>query len=781
MSDEPLARPVVIKDFPGLSTDRDRHELPQACFTPTDNIVFAEAGNLACRKGHVTAGFTPPASSQIISMFGMQRPFEYLLFQQCVNGNVYMGRDFTGTPTSIASGLNVEGLMTMARTRFGEMIGTNGIDRGIYYPGLGSTTFELGVDAPTTQPTINQLAGSGGATVGEYTFYYRYVSKFDSQYTPSNMSPATLVTAAALDAFEWTGFVASSQARVNYIELWRTVAEDAQRIYRIGRFSSGSNVTSSQNNGGNVQFTVDAGEPLELKTGSYITVAGHDVGAYNTQHQVTSVDGNKINTNTAYSSDGTGGSWTFTKYDQDIESDNDLLAYSGDDVMRFTLSNGFPNAQRFVPPPNWKAVCVQHQDCMTYLVDFNYTKGTITTTAGSKTVNGTGTDWTPEMVGRHVHINGEARPLKIAAWVSATQLTLEHPTANALTDASYAIRPPATERNRIYISERDEPESVPVERAIPLQDNKNDDDDLVGAIVVGSNYFAAKTHSLYRLTWVEQPQIDAAAVPVVERGAFNHDCLASYEWVVYSMDSDGPWAFDAGSPIPIDMPVHDYWREKRIDFSKKQWFKTRVDPLHQLVYFYVSLAGQSGDYPRTALVWHIRQKKWTQFSFPWPIGGGELANYQNVRRLIVGIDEGKTLVANEGTRDDGSDITYTWRTGLFEFVLDNNVESERFVNVAFTPTAGAATATLRLYHNHDTAAQTAGGDWKGEGVTSTKGSADFSIDLQTATGWAKLPWSGRGSPSRGQPARYLAIELTGTQSSGDRIEFHQVHIGGVFE
>jgi len=69
-----------------------------------------------------------------------------------------------------------------------------------------------------------------------------------------------------------------------------------------------------------------------------------------------------------------------------------------------------------------------------------YTTGTVDATNGSKTVSGTGTTFTAAMVGRKIRIAQQESYYRIAAFVGATEVTLEAPYQNdTVTDETFSI------------------------------------------------------------------------------------------------------------------------------------------------------------------------------------------------------------------------------------------------------------------------------------------------------------------------------------------------------
>jgi hypothetical protein len=68
-------------------------------------------------------------------------------------------------------------------------------------------------------------------------------------------------------------------------------------------------VLTITNAGGFARLTLAAAPPAPPANGSYIVVSGNSVSGYNVVHQVSATSGATITTTTAYTSDGTSGTW----------------------------------------------------------------------------------------------------------------------------------------------------------------------------------------------------------------------------------------------------------------------------------------------------------------------------------------------------------------------------------------------------------------------------------------------------------------------------------------
>ena len=355
---------------------------------------------------------------------------------------------------------------------------------------------------------------------------------------------------------------------------------------------------------------------------------------------------------------------------------------------------------------------------MTYLVDVEYTAGTISGTTGETTITGVDTSWPTSFVGRTVCPDAisDCGTYTIASVVSETEVTITTPLEHTFSGIDYSVVSPASERNSVYISEQDLPDAVMIQ--IIIQENMRDEDDLVGAVVMGAAYFALKQHSIYRITWAVQPSIDASPMLAVMRGAISHFCADQHEGVLYLMDDEGPYAFQGNQVNPIGVQVADQWSDQVLDFSRKDTWSVRVDPLEELVYFYVTAVGDTGT---RALVYDIRTQTWGQWKYTWQTGDAAKIKYGDQRRLALGVTTDKWYIANQGTLD-GTSGSGTTR-GTVTSATENSL-SDTSSTTSFPPDCdGASIAIVE-------------GTGKGQIVAITARASDNELHVET---WTTVP------------------------------------------
>tara|TARA_R100000458_G_C8275855_1_gene251024 strand:- start:318 stop:3392 length:3075 start_codon:yes stop_codon:yes gene_type:complete len=565
------------------------------------------------------------------------------------------------------------------------LVGVSGDDLTLYQAVAGTAgnkTISHGITSATVSSAFTGGSNAGGASRGNYVCYYRYVDDRDGERYYSNFSVASRVTTARDDKFEWSGLMPPPQARVNKVQLLRSTFNSATVFYVVAELPAGGNVTSATDSSGSMVLTIEKGHGLI--PGCSVTVSGTTGSTGNCHNNiwivssVTETTATMITTCNGGSS--TGGVWKIEGFYNDTLQDATMVAYRGAWRVKALQNNGRPNANRHSVPPNFKKVCCNFQDRMTYLVDVEYSKGTVTGTLGESIVTGTGTDWPRSLTGRTLcpDASADCGTYSIKSVTNTGELVLSKPLEHTFENIAYTINSPSSERNTIYISEQDLPESVSTQ--IVLQENIRDEDNLVGAVVMGTSYYALKEHSIYRITWASQPAIDAQPTLAAMRGAINHFCADQHEGSLYLMDDEGPYIFQGNSVNSIGVEIQNQWSDQVLDFSKKSTWKVRVDPLEEVVYFYVTAVGDSGSKPKRAFVYDIRTKTWTQWKYVWEIADATKISYNNQRRVALGATTEKIYVQNEGFLDgtigDGT-VTGTV-TSASENTLSDTTETTSF-------------------------------------------------------------------------------------------------------
>lgn len=238
--------------------------------------------------------------------------------------------------TSYKSGLNVFQPLCYTRTPNGDLIAVNGVDRGLFWDFATTYTESLGIDKPTTAPTLADDTGGGSVTAsGTYYGYYRYLDKRDWK---SSLSPSTKLatSAAANHRIDWSALVVPSDIRPDRLQLIRNTSGQTATLYHVTTIGVGGaelgTILTSETYSGKVKFVTY--QTHNLPVGAVVAVTGHvDAGAsplYVTTHTVTRVlSATSFVTDINYSADGTLGNWTPTGFVDDSRSDSELNTGSG--------------------------------------------------------------------------------------------------------------------------------------------------------------------------------------------------------------------------------------------------------------------------------------------------------------------------------------------------------------------------------------------------------------------------------------------------------------------
>lgn len=143
--------------------------------------------------------------------------------------------------STIVTGLHVEQDICFAKTPFGELFMTNGIDRGRKWDGVAAAGVVIGLDAPPSAPTVTEDNG-GSSEIGDYQCAYRFG---DAQGNYSDLSPITTVTTSGINKrFDWDTIpIASgtdSSARITKRQLFRTTVDEADIYYLVHEIADNS-------------------------------------------------------------------------------------------------------------------------------------------------------------------------------------------------------------------------------------------------------------------------------------------------------------------------------------------------------------------------------------------------------------------------------------------------------------------------------------------------------------------------------------------------------------
>jgi len=320
-----------------------------------------------------------------------------------------------------------------------------------------------------------------------------------------------------------------------------------------------------------------------------------------------------------------------------------------------------------------------------------------------------------------------------------------------------------TRPNSLLFSEVDEPESVPAENEIVLQENAREHDTIVGLLPFASELLVIQTGHVYSVRYVAQPIIDASVTLVAYRGALNSACAVAMGGVAFLADSYGVWAFDGRSERALSAAVDDYWKDGRIDFSQADKFHMSADYDSKVVRFHYCAPGDTA--PTRALCFCVALEAWWEETYPVPLTA--------TAPLVVGQ---KRTVAYGGAGDfrrfrPGPDteggVGWQYRTGNLRL----NADPSRSVGVVYKPTPSSL--NLSLFYNGSTQARTLpvasdrGTGWvtAGGGTVATLDMSATRSPLGEASGYAQAMFAGRLDPRSAGAERHVAVGLSGTSAA----------------
>lgn len=573
--------------------------------------------------------------------------------------------------------------------------------------------------------------------VGRFLCAYRYVDD-TVPAIPSSLSPiATLDVDSAAAHLAWSNLTAGSEARVARLELWRTTADQALAFYRVAVLPAGATSFTDVLQDEDLTAAVRARPCTANASTDVITCAGHGLapGDIVSFESLTGGAG-LVSNKDYYARDITGTTFKVAATPDGEAVDITTNATAGQALCRsfavlpVVLPDGSPNAYRFRPPPANKSVVVMYQDRAWYAVD-----------SPGRTYSG-------------------------------------------------AALATAAAPNTLYFSELDEPESVPEPNQLILQDNVNGSDRITALMPFGGGMVVFQERHCYRLSYAADPLLDGSFSLLAQRGCLHQRAYDTNEGVAYIADYSGIYILSGADAEPISDVISDFWSEGRIKFSAATNFFMRADPKTGIVrFFYADAALTAGNLPDRALCYHPLAKAWWVEVFGQPVTAATLAKTGGQLSLIAGMSSGAIVRFDAAGSDllaNGSSqgISCSFRTGAMAL----NASNDRGIRLIYKPTAAAATLGLQLhYNNSDTARPAAVASDTGGGFK-TNGGSSATLDMRSArsalgsaNGLAVARYSGRVDDRSAGGDRHLAVGLSVTRPSSEKVTLYGVGVAGVGE
>jgi len=350
--------------------------------------------------------------------------------------------------------------------------------------------------------------------------------------------------------------------------------------------------------------------------------------------------------------------------------------------------------------------------------------------------------------------------------------------------AWYSVDTRKERPNSLWHSEIDEPESVPEEYEIVVQESLGEPDAIVALIPLGSTLLIVQSRHIYKMSYVAQPLLDASIRLADSRGIINARCHATYGGVAYIADYDGMYAFDGSQREDISVPVDNYWSDGLIDFSKRESFYVQASAAEKVIRFFFCKS-TDGALPKRALCYCVATKAWWEEEYaqalpcetiiseagkPLAVNGGEFG--QIIRRSATAVD-----ATSAGT----TGIPFQLRTGAY-MLTD---EPSRKIGVLYKPTSATASLQMRLHYNgSDTHRPNAIQANMGDGFVQEADGASLDMKSSRSTlgsspGYAQAQYAGRFDDRSAGGDRHMAVAVTGVRATTEPVRLFGVTVGGV--
>jgi hypothetical protein len=357
-----------------------------------------------------------------------------------------------------------------------------------------------------------------------------------------------------------------------------------------------------------------------------------------------------------------------------------------------------------------------------------------------------------------------------------------------------------TKPNTLMYSEADEPEAIPEVNELILQTNVRDTDYITALIPYAGALIVTQSRHCHRLSFVNTPAVDATTNLIAYRGCLNQRCWDLYQGVLYVLDDYGLYSLDQqGNVEHLSAGLDSMFREntdsslKQIDFSKRKWFIVRADRALGLVRAHVFFVGDKGTYPTRQIVFCPDLK--TFWLEEYPVQFSSAADIRGPDGSIIQIHGSTGLYhLGVGLTDDGQPVSYSYKSGNFEFVTDMQAkngaqQSSRQISVVYKPTAEDCRLNLSLYYNGSKTprANVARRD-RGVGFIHDDEIPAAFVNLKLlphqeaeTNGVARALFAGKTLEDFSGNDTHVAVQLWGTQTAAGPVTIHTVDLMGVAE
>ncbi len=266
-------------------------------------------------------------------------------------------------------------------------------------------------------------------------------------------------------------------------------------------------------------------------------------------------------------------------------------------------------------------------------------------------------------------------------------------------------------------------------------------------------------------------RVDGTAILMDRRGVYLFDGSTTQD--ISGPISDWFVGVRGGQTAPID------WTP-----SKALWYHMVNDPVERCVRIFVALVGDTGTRPKNALCFNYRLNQWFLETYPWEIGASANADVAGQPEVLVGSEESGTIpqvmLMNTGYTDDangntGDAIDWAIKLGSFAY-LDDVRKNTREMRVTYNPTS-VGTVAIKTFQNRSATADTLEVPHDEVNVSGAGAASGYTIDVTHELGEARIPMHSHGMEGNTAANRLLDVELSG--SSSVKTEIYSLEIGGV--
>ena len=298
-------------------------------------------------------------------------------------------------------------------------------------------------------------------------------------------------------------------------------------------------------------------------------------------------------------------------------------ALLGEEVPLRAVDGTDLNLFRHGEPPNFKKFIVSHYNRIFAAGNLHYQTGSAKVIAGSPVVDGNGTAWTSEMVGRR--FLSKSSSSSVSHEISAVDVDEQRITLSEGFDGitgnsqDYSISPSEEEHLSIHFSEALLPESWDRNKVVRMTDDSTSGE-MTAMFPLGPRLFIGFEHCIYSLNYMTDPSVDGQISFSVSRGCANHRCVIRDGLRAYILDQRGVYAFDGNQTQEISEPVQAFFSgdyEYGINWSMVEHFHAAHSADEKIMRWFVSVG--SFRYPRHALAFSYKTNRWWLEEYPEPV------------------------------------------------------------------------------------------------------------------------------------------------------------------